>query len=131
MVKDAEAHREDDKKFHELVQTRNQADGLIHATTKAMADAGDKITADERSQLESAISALKEVIKSDDKAKIEAAIKTLTDASGKMSERLYAKPSEGEQQQAGGAEQAAGAGSSKKEHADVVDAEFEEVKDKK
>lgn len=130
MVKDAEAHKEDDKKFHELVQTRNQADGLIHATTKAIADAGDKITPDEKSQLESAVSALKEAMKGDDKAKIEAAIKTLTDASGKMSERLYAKQDAGDQQQqSAGAEQPAG--SSKKEHADVVDAEFEEVKDKK
>jgi len=134
MVKDAEAHKEDDKKFHELVQVRNQADSLIHATVKAMADAGDKITADEKAQLESAISSLKETMKSDDKAKIEAGIKTLTDASGKMSERLYAKQgqpgAEQAQQQAAGQEQA-GAGNKQKEHADVVDAEFEEVKDKK
>lgn len=134
MVKDAEAHKEDDKKFHELVQTRNQADGLIHATAKAMADAGDKITSDEKAQLESAINALKEAIKGNDKEKIEAGIKTLTDASGKMSERLYAKqgqPGADAQQQSAGAEQAgASSGGGKKETADVVDAEFEEVKDK-
>ncbi len=133
MVKDAEAHKEDDKKFHEVVQARNQADGLIHSTVKAMADAGDKITADEKSQLESAISALKDAMKGNDKEKIEACTKTLTDASGKMSERLYAKqgqPGEEAGQQTAEAQQQADA-SNKKEHADVVDAEFEEVKDKK
>ena len=133
MVNDAEAHKEDDKKFHEVVQARNQADGLIHSTVKAMADAGDKITADEKSQLESAISALKDAMKGNDKEKIEACTKTLTDASGKMSERLYAKqgqPGEEAGQQTAEAQQQADA-SNKKEHADVVDAEFEEVKDKK
>lgn len=127
MVKDAEAHVEEDKKFHELVTVRNHADSLMHATTKAMADAGDAVTAEEKSQLEAAINALKEVLKTDDKEQIEARTKDLTDVSGKMAERLFAKqgaaegqqppPGEGQQQQTG---------------ENVVDAEFEEVdKDKK
>lgn len=136
MVSDAEAHVDEDRKFHELVQVRNQADGLVHATTKAMADAGDAVSPEEKTQIESAITALKEAVKTDDKARIEACTKALTEASGKMSERLYAAKQEaGQQGQAApGHEQSAGsadggkAGDSK---ADVVDAEFEEVKDKK
>lgn len=129
MVKDAEAHAEEDRKFHELVQVRNQADGLIHATTKAMADAGDAITPEEKTQLESAINALKEAMKGNDKEAIEARTKDLTDASGKMAERLYAK--KGQEGQAG---EAPGSEAPKADEAgksDVVDAEFEEVKDKK
>lgn len=131
MVKDAEAHAEEDRKFHELVQVRNQADGLIHATTKAMADAGDAITADEKTQLENAIVALKEVMKGNDKAAIEARTKDLTDASGKMSERLYAK--KGQEGHAQQQEAPSGGQPTDKsaEKGDVVDAEFEEVKDKK
>lgn len=129
MVKDAEAHAEEDRKFHELVQVRNQADSLMHATTKAMADAGDKVTAEEKSQLEAAVAALKEAVKGDDKALIEAKTKELTDLSGKMAERLYAKPGAGEQPQAS-TEQAAGQSQADGKD-NVVDAEFEEVKDKK
>lgn len=136
MVKDAESHAEEDKKFHELVQVRNQADSLIHATTKAMADAGDVVTAEEKSQLETIISSLKETMKGNDKAAIEAKTKELTDASGKMSERLYAKKAQ--ESQAGAETQGAGAGAQqqakaeqeKAKDAGVVDAEFEEVKDK-
>lgn len=137
MVKDAEANAEEDRKFHELVTVRNQADGLIHSTTKAMADAGDNVTAEEKSAIETAITALKEAVKGNDKADIEAKTKTLTDASGKMAERMYANKSQ-EQQAAGGAEGAESAGASagaggaeSKAKDDVVDAEFEEVKDKK
>ncbi len=139
MVKDAEAHSEEDKKFHVLVQARNQADGLIHSTTKAMSDAAADVTADEKTKIESAIAALKEAIKGNDKDLIEQRTKDLTEASNTMAERLYAKKgqqgqpgAEPQQQQAGGAEQAQGAqqgaGADK---AGVVDAEFEEVKDKK
>lgn len=132
MVKDAEAHVDEDRKFHELVQARNQADGLIHATTKAIADAGDSVTAEEKTKIEAAITALKEAMKGNDKADIEAKTKDLTDASGKMAERLYAKKDQAEQApgSAGAGEQQAG---QQKENAkaDVVDAEFEEVKDKK
>ncbi len=135
MVKDAETHVEEDRKFHELVQVRNQADGLIHATTKAMADAGDSVTPEEKTQLETAISALKEAMKGNDKAAIDAKTKDLTDASGKMAERLYAKKGQAEQAGPGPGPGAAGeqqqTGQQKEgAKADVVDAEFEEVKDK-
>lgn len=129
MVKDAETHAEEDRKFHELVQARNQADSLMHATTKAMEDAGDKITAEEKSQLEAAVSALKEAIKGNDKELIEAKTKELTDLSGKMAERLYAQPG-AEQAQAAG-EQTANQGGQADNKENVVDAEFEEVKDDK
>ncbi|MES2218768.1 MAG: molecular chaperone DnaK [Pseudomonadota bacterium] len=128
MVKDAEANAEEDRKFHELVTVRNQADSLIHSVTKSMKEAGDKVDAAEKSSIESAVEALKEALKGTDKDKIEQKTKDLTDASGKMAERLYAagaqqgQPGGGEQAQ-GGAEQ----GSAPKGE-NVVDAEFEEVK---
>lgn len=132
MVRDAESHADEDRKFHELVQVRNQADAMIHATTKSMADAGDTVTPEEKTTIEAAITALKDAMKGDDKAKIEAATTTLTDASGKMVERMNAAKQQsqaGQQQQAGGeqphADHKGGEGK-----ADVVDAEFEEVKDK-
>ena len=133
MVKDAEAHAAEDKKFHELVDARNQADALIHATRKSMEELGDKLEADEKSKIEAAIKDLEEVIKGDDKDAIEAKTKALSEASAKMAERLYA-------QQQGGAQGAAGAGAGGAEAAsgqatgtddDVVDAEFEEVDDDK
>ncbi len=135
MVKDAEAHADEDRKFQELVQTRNQADTMIHATKKTMEELGDdKLEAGEKESIESAIKDLEEAMKGDDKDAIEAKTKTLTDASAKMAERLYAQ--HGAQQAgaaAGGAEAAeaasgdAGEGGSAGD--DVVDAEFEEVKD--
>lgn len=136
MVQDAAAHAEEDKKFHELVQVRNQADAMIHSTTKAMNDAAADVSPEEKTQIENAINALKEAMKGNDKAAIEARTKELTDASGKMAERLYAKKG---QQAGAGPEAAAGAGSAGAgaQHAGaaddksgVVDAEFEEVKDK-
>ena len=91
MVKDAEANQAEDKKFHALVDARNQADNMIHAVTKSMKDAGDKVSADERQHIEKAIeSSLKEAMKGNDKDLIEAKTKALTDASSKMAERLYA-----------------------------------------
>lgn len=127
MVKDAEAHAEDDRKFHELVGARNQADTMIHAVTKAMTDAGDKLPSDEKSAIEAAISQLKDTMKQDDKAAIEAKTQELTQASAKLSERIYAE------QNAGGGEQTSAEQStqeSSKPEDNVVDAEFEEVKDK-
>lgn len=90
MIKDAEAHAEEDKKFHELVAARNQADSMMHAVSKAMKDAGDKITDDEKKTLENAIAELKAVLSSEDKEAIEAKTNALTEASGKMAEKLYA-----------------------------------------
>ncbi len=126
MVKDAEAHAEEDRKFHELVNARNQADNLIHATTKSMTELGDKVSDTEKKDIESAIEALKEAMKGDDKARIEEQTQKLAELSGKMAERLYAQ-----KEQAGGeaGAQQEQAQSGAKE--DVVDAEFEEVKDDK
>jgi molecular chaperone DnaK len=124
MVKDAEAHAAEDKKFHELVNVRNQADSLMHATKKSMEELGDKLEAGERASIEAAMNDLEAAMKGDDKDAIEAKTKALTDASGKMAERLYAqKAQEGGAQQPG-AEAGASAGGAKD---DVVDAEFEEV----
>jgi molecular chaperone DnaK len=124
MVKDAEAHAADDKKFHEMVDTRNQADNLIHATRKSMDELGDKLEAGEKESIEAAIKDLEEAMKGDSKDEIEAKTKALTDASAKMAERLYAQQQEA---QAGGAEAASEASAGSKADEDVVDAEFEEV----
>ncbi len=125
MVKDAEAHAEEDKKVTELVSARNAAEGMIHATEKSMEELGDQVQGDEKSAIESAINDLKEAVKGDDKDAIEAKTNALTELSGKLAERVYA--------QKGGAEGAAEAGAEQAtaEPADdsVVDAEFEEVKD--
>ncbi|HEC17305.1 MAG TPA: molecular chaperone DnaK [Sedimenticola sp.] len=133
MVKDAEAHAEEDKQFHELVAARNQADSMIHATRKSMEELGDKLEADEKSSIESAIKDLEEAMKSDSKEEIEAKTKTLTEASSKMVERLYSQ--QGADTGAAGAAGAEAAGSAGAKSTagdeDVVDAEFEEVKDDK
>ncbi len=128
MVKDAEAHADEDRKFHELVDARNQADNLVHATNKSLKDLGDKVEADEKSKIEAAISELQEAMKGDDKDAIEAKTSALAELSGKLAERVYAQ--KGEQ---GGGEQKAEAGGESQQQAaggeDVVDAEFEEVKE--
>ncbi len=134
MVKDAESHKESDRKFHELVDTRNQADAMIHATTKSIKDLGEEVSADEKKSIEKIIDELKELIKKDDKDAIEAKTKELTEHSSKLAERVYAKKG-GAEGAASGAAGAAPGGESKAEEGkskeDVVDAEFEEVKDDK
>ena len=126
MVKDAEANAEDDRKLKELVETRNQAENMIHATEKSVADLGEKVTEDEKSEIESRVSDLREVLAGDDKDAIEAKLTALTESSGKLAERAYAQASaEGEAP----AEDATGSDSAAAD--DVVDAEFEEVKDDK
>ena len=135
MVKDAEAHAEEDRKFHELVDARNQAENLIHSTKKSMEELGDKLEAGEKEAIEAAIKDLEGVLKGDDKAAIEAKTKVLVEASGKMAERVYAQQ-QGEGAQAAGGAGAAGAGAEAGQGGtagkdDVVDAEFEEVKDDK
>jgi molecular chaperone DnaK len=128
MIKDAEAHADEDRKFNELVQARNQADNMIHAINKSMAELGDeKLEPGEKDSIEAAIKELEEAVKGDDKDAIEAKTKTLTEASAKMAERLYAQKG-GEDAAAGGA---AGAEASSGKDDDVVDAEFEEVKEDK
>ncbi len=141
MVKDAEAHADEDKKFHELVSARNQAENMIHATKKSMTEMGDKLEETEKTNIESAISALEEVLKGDDKDAIEEKTKALTDASAKMAEKMYAQAQDnGDMAGAAAAAAAAGAAgatagntgeASAAKDDDVVDAEFEEVKDDK
>ena len=136
MVKDAEANAEDDKKKIELVQAKNQADTLIHSMKKALTEHGDKV-ADEKPKIEEAIKELEEAIKGDDKALIEAKTTTLMTVSQKLGEKMYA---DAQAQQTGAeatASASAGAGGAGRESskaaddANVVDAEFTEVKDKK
>ncbi|MFN3984380.1 MAG: molecular chaperone DnaK [Rhodocyclaceae bacterium] len=123
MVQDAAAHAEEDRKTHELVDARNQCDSLIHSVKKALADYGDKVNADEKAKIEAAIGEAEEALKSNDKDQIEAKSQALAVASQKLGEQMYAQG----QQQPG----AAGAAEGKTADADVVDAEFTEVKDNK
>ncbi len=120
MVRDAEANAEADKKFEELVTARNMAEGLAHATRKTLAEAGDKATADEKSAIESALAEVDEAVKGDDKDRMESAAQKLSEVSSGLAQKMYADAA----QQSGASGQAA-EGSD-----DVMDAEFEEVKDK-
>jgi molecular chaperone DnaK len=122
MVRDAEAHAEEDRKFEQLVQTRNQGDHLLHATRKTLAEAGDKATDEEKGAINSALDALEVALKGSDVEEIEAKTKAVADASAGLAQRLYA---EAAQQGQPGAD----AQSSGQPGDDVVDAEFEEVKD--
>lgn len=129
MIRDAEEHREADKRFHELVDVRNKADALIHSVDKALKELGDKVEADEKQKIEAAVEALKEAMKGDNKDEIESKTQQLSEASAKMSERLYAqKGPEGTQEQAQGG-QDKDTREEQKKGDNVVDAEFEEVKD--
>ncbi|MBM96209.1 MAG: molecular chaperone DnaK [Oceanospirillaceae bacterium] len=130
MVADAEANAEADKQFEELIQVRNTADGMIHATKKTLEEAGDKATAEEKVAIEKAIADLEEALKGDDKADIEAKTNALTEASATLAQKLYAEQAQAEGAQGAPGGQQAG-GSSNKQDDDVVDAEFEEVKDNK
>ncbi len=134
MVRDAEAHAEEDKRFRELVDVRNKADGLMHAVEKSLKDLGDKVDPTERGRVESAVSDLRTALKSDDKGAIEKKTDALAQASTAIAQRAYAS-----EQTAGagatGAQGGPGAGSAGAQGGaagrdDVVDAEFEEVKDK-
>ena len=128
MVKDAEAHAEDDHKARELIDARNQCDNLIHSAKKSLVDYGDKVSADDKAAIETAIAAAEEALKGNDKDTIEAKTKALGDVSHKLAEQMYAK----EQAEAGaGASAGAQPGAGKANDDDVVDAEFEEVKDGK
>jgi molecular chaperone DnaK len=136
-VRDAEAHAEEDRRFRELVETRNKADGLIHAVEKSLKDLGDKVSGEERAKVESAVSDLRSALKGDDKDVISKKSDALAQASAAIAQRAYA-----ETQSAGGAAGAGGGASgagpgpgpggsgSTAGKDDVVDAEFEEVRDK-
>ncbi len=129
MVKDAEVNAEDDKKLLELVTARNQLDTMIHSIRKSMTDYGDKIDAEEKGRIDTALKEAEEVVKSDDKAVIEAKTQALALASQKLGERMYADA----QAKAGPGAAPQGDASRGKaaDDANVVDAEFTEVKDKK
>lgn len=127
MVKDAEAHAEEDRKFQELVGVRNQAEAMIHATEKSLSEMGDKVEAEEKSSIESAIKDLRDILDSGDKEGIESKTTALAEVSSKLAEQMYANAGT-DASGASGAEQAAG---SEKPSDDVVDAEFEEVKENK
>ncbi|VAX06050.1 Chaperone protein DnaK [hydrothermal vent metagenome] len=129
MVRDAEAHADEDKKFQEEVNIRNQADALVHATRKSVEEMGDKLEAEEKSKIEAAAKDLEEALKGTDIADIEAKSKALSEASAKMAERMYAD--QGAAGAAAGAGGAEAADSAEAAADDVVDAEFEEVNDDK
>jgi len=129
MVKDAEAHAEEDKRLHEVVEARNKADGLAHSVKKSLADYGDKVEAGDKSAIEAAIKDLEEAIKGDDKAAIDAKAEALAKVSQKLGERMYADAQAASGGGQGPAGEAPGGGKPAEEN--VVDAEFTEVKDKK
>ncbi len=122
MVRDAEAHADDDRKFEELATARNQGDQLVHATRKMITEAGDKATEEDKTTIEAAVVELEEAVKGDDKEAIDAKVAALSEASAPLAEKMYAE-------QAQQADSSAEAGQAD-DAEDVVDAEFEEVKDK-
>ncbi|MFL6582010.1 MAG: molecular chaperone DnaK [Burkholderiales bacterium] len=127
MVKDAEEHADEDRRTRELVDARNQADTLIHSAKKSLAEHGEKVDAAEKSRIEAAIKDAEEAIKGSDKDAIEAKTKALGEASHKLAEKMYAQQSGA----GAGPEPQPQGGNGKADEGNVVDAEFEEVKDKK
>lgn len=129
MVQDAEANAEADKKFEEVIAARNSCDGMIHAARKTLEDAGEHSTVDERAAIEAAINEAEEAMKGDDKDAIEAATNKITEATGPVAQKMYAaQEAQGAAAGAGAADAGASADAAA-DDADVVDAEFEEVKD--
>ena len=124
MIRDAETNAEADKKFEELAAARNQGDALVHSTRKMISEAGDKVTAEEKTAIEAAVVALEAAVKGDDKAAIEAKVEELSKVSAPVAQKMYAE-------QGQPAEGAAPHAEPEAKHDDVVDAEFEEVKDQK
>lgn len=127
MIKDAEAHAEEDRKHREMVETRNQADAMIHGTEKSLVDLGDQVEAEDKSNIEAAIAALKTAMEGNDKSDIESKTQALAEASGKLAEKAYAATSE----DGPGPVDANASAESGDSSDDVVDAEFEEVEDDK
>jgi molecular chaperone DnaK len=126
MVQDAEANAEDDKKFEELVQAKNAADTLIHGCKKTLEESADKVEASEKESIESAISVLEEALKGEDKSDIEEKTKSLADASSSLAQRLYAEQQQAQQDNQNNSESENATSSD-----EVVDADFEEVKEEK
>ncbi len=123
MVRDAEANAEEDRKFEELVQARNQGDAMVHAVRKTLSEAGDKVSGSEKESIEAAIKDLEEALEGSDKEAIEAKTQKLTEVSSELAQKMYADQAD-QAQQAGGQEEGQA-----KSADDAVDAEFEEVKD--
>jgi molecular chaperone DnaK len=124
MVQDAEANAEEDRKFEELVQARNQGDAMVHAVRKTLDEAGDKASDSEKESIETAIKELEEALEGSDKEDIEAKTQKLSEASSELAQKMYAEQGADQAQQAGGQEEGQAQSAD-----DAVDAEFEEVKD--
>ena len=138
MVKDAEAHADEDKKALELVGARNQAEALVHSIRKSLGEYGDKLDAGEKEKIEAAIKDVEGVMKGEDKDEIEAKVKALATASQKLGEKIYADAQAknagaeaGAEPQAGPAPGGGEPSAEKEVEGNVVDAEYTEVKDKK
>jgi len=132
MVKDAEAHVEEDKAFHELVDAKNQADNMIHAAKKSLNDLGEQVESADRMAVESAISELEAALSGEEKSGIDAKTKALTEVAGKIAEKAYQQSQAEGGAAANAGDAAAGAGEAASDASDnVVDAEFEEVKEEK
>ena len=129
MVKDAELHAEDDKKFQELVALKNQGDALVHETNKSLEELGEKVTEDDQKNIKEKNEALVEALKNDDKDSIEKCIKDLSEASAKMAEMMYAEQAAKAQENAEPSDNGTNANS--ENDADVVDAEYKEVNNDK
>lgn len=133
MVKDAEAHAEEDHKAVELVASRNQCDAMIHSVKKSLKEHGDQLSGDEKAKIEAALKDAEDVLKTDNKDQIEAKTQALTEAAHKLAEKMYQQQDQqGGQQAQPQADSTASSGRSEKPvEGEVVDAEFEEVKNKK
>ena len=127
MIQDAEAHADEDRKMREMVESRDKADAMIHATEKSLKDLGDQVENEDKSNIETAIAALKTAMEGTDKDEIESKTEALAEASSKLAEKAYAASSE-EGPEPVDANASAG---SEDGSDDVVDAEFEEVEDDK
>ncbi|HBV21038.1 MAG TPA: molecular chaperone DnaK, partial [Nitrosomonas sp.] len=131
MVKDAEAHAEEDHKILELVSSRNQCDAIIHSVKKSLSEHGDQLDEEEKSKIEAALKDAEEALKSDSKEEIDAKTQALTEASHKLAEKMYQNQDQQSQHAQPGADASSTKDSEKSVEGEVVDAEFEEVKDKK
>ncbi len=131
MVKDAEAHAEEDKKALELVNARNQLEALAHTVRKSLKDYGDKLEAGEKEKIEAALKDAEGALKSENKADIDAKAQALAQASQKLGEKMYAAQQQQQAASQGAPQGEAGGAEAKKDEGNVVDAEFTEVKDKK
>jgi molecular chaperone DnaK len=132
MMKDAEAHAEDDRKQVEVVQSRNQLDALVHSVKKSVGEYGEKVGADEKAKIEAAVKEAEELVKNKDatKERLDAQVETLGKAAQKLGEIMYAESQAKAQGTSGGGDGGAGGGEAKKDEK-VVDAEYTEVDEKK